>query len=291
MTKTDHRPLGARLLTFQAERMPLLPMLVMAALAIGVIANFARPTLHAYLGATLIFMLYLIQIRTADEQKDFEHDNRYHPDRPVQRGVVTLAELQRINVMAKVGQLLLYASFLDARIMLLGLLSQGYAYLTRHEFFVRDWIRQHFYIYYITHYLQLVILFYALITIIQPVGVSAALLVTYAMLGVVMSEMGRKMFAVEDDTTDDTYSAQLGHRGSAIVLTIIALALTALVWYFIHTHEQHYLYLLLPLGALAWVVYATYHYARHPHRSEAKAVENAANGLMVIAMVAVILGA
>ncbi len=102
----------------------------------------------------MIISLYLIQIRTADEKKDFEHDNKYHPDRPVQRGVVTLNELAIINTMSIVGQLLIYASFANTQIFLLGVLSQSYAFLTRKEFFVRDWIRQHFYIYYISHYVK-----------------------------------------------------------------------------------------------------------------------------------------
>src|SRR4051812_8326940 len=202
MAKTDNRPLAARLWEFQSERAPIFAMIAMASLAVGVLAVFADTTVWRFIVATAIIFLYMVQIRTADEKKDFEHDNKYHPHRPVQRGVVTLAELAVVNKISILLQLLLYASFLDMRIFLLGLLSQGYAQLTKKEFFVREWIRRHFYIYYITHYFQLVILFYAMTRIIKPEQVSAWVFVAFFMTSVITTELGRKMYAEEDDTTD-----------------------------------------------------------------------------------------
>ena len=290
-TKKDPRPLVLRLWTFQKERAPLYGVAIMATTTAGAVYSFSEQGWLNYIAATLIIALYLIQIRTADEQKDFEHDNKYHPDRPVQRGVVSLNELAVINKLSIGLQLAFYAAFLDIRIFSLGLLSQSYAFLTRKEFFVREWIRRHFFIYYFSHYIQLVILFYAIVSIIQPVGENYWSFVLLFMSGVIATEIGRKMFAKEDDTIDDTYSAQLGHKGSAIVLALISSLVVATVYHLLSNHSQNIYYLIAPLAVLGLIFNSAYHYAMKPDRKNAKYVEQGTGLLYVTAMLVVILGA
>jgi 4-hydroxybenzoate polyprenyltransferase len=289
-TKKDPRPLPARLWTFQRERAPLYGVLIMATTTVGVAYNFSSQSWRNYFVAVMIISLYLVQIRTADEKKDFEHDNKYHPNRPVQRGVVSLSELAVINKLSIVGQLLLYASFLDPRIFLLGIFSQSYAFLTRKEFFVREWIRQHFFVYYFSHYIQLVILFYAMVSIVQPSSENYWSFVTLFMFSVIATEIGRKMLAVEDDTIDDTYSAQLGHKGSAVALSLISLSIVAIVYYFLDAHSQNYLFIIAPMLVFGLIVNAAYHYALEPNRKNANLVEQGTGVLYVVAMLTVILG-
>jgi hypothetical protein len=288
--RKDTRPLLARLWTFQSERAPLYGVAIMAMTTVGVAYNSSNQPWATYAVAVVIIALYLIQIRTADEKKDFEHDNKYHPTRPVQRGVVTLGELAVINKLSILGQLLLYASFFNPVILLLGILSQAYAFLTRKEFFVREWIRQHFYVYYFSHYIQLVILFYAMVYIIQPVGESYWSFVLLFMLAVITTEIGRKMFAVEDDTIDDTYSAQLGHKGSALALSVISLSVVAAAYYLVQSNPVQILYMIAPVLVLVGIVYFSYRYAFAPNRKNAKSVEQWSGLLYVVSMVSVILG-
>jgi hypothetical protein len=289
--KKDCRPLLARLWVFQSERAPLYGVLIMALVTCGAIYNFADTPLRNYLTAAAIVALYLLQIRTADEKKDFEHDNKYHPNRPVQRGVVTLSELAVVNKICIAGQLLLFASFLDMRIFVLGLISQGYAVLTKKEFFVREWIRQHFFIYYITHYMQLVILFYAMTQIIQPSGVNPWILVMFFMTGIITTELGRKMYPADEDTTDDTYSAQLGHKGSAIAISAFATLMSLMVFYLIDRGTQHFVVGVLPIMVLGLVYLRAYHYAGDPDKDNSNNIEKASNLMYLTCMLSVILGA
>ena len=289
--KKDPRPLPIRFWVFQRERLPLYGVLGMAFITCGVIYNFANSPLSNYVAAAAILAFYLVQIRTADEKKDFEHDKKYHPNRPVQRGIVTLKELAVVNKIAIASQLLLYISFLDMRIFLLGLLSQGYAFLTKKEFFVREWIRQHFYIYYITHYMQLVILFYALTQIIQPAHVSPWMIVLLFMSGIITTEIGRKMYSIEEDTSDDTYSAQLGHKGSAVAISIMATVMAVLAFYLLHKGIQNYLVIIGPVLVLGLVGANAYHYAIEPNKKNAGTIEKVSNLMYVVSMLSVIIGA
>ena len=122
--KKDNRPLIVRLWEYQWERVPVLIVTVIAAISVGVVYKFSDTSLSHYLVAVAILVLYMIQIRTADEKKDFDHDNEFRKDRPVQRGLVSLEELQKVTYVVMVSQIVLYASFLDARIFLLGLASR-----------------------------------------------------------------------------------------------------------------------------------------------------------------------
>ena len=289
--KKDTRPFLVRFWIFQRERLPLYGLVGMALITCGVIYNFAQSPIRNYLTAAAILAFYLVQIRTADEKKDFEHDNKYHPNRPVQRGIISLNELAVINKISIGFQLLLYASFLDQRIFLLGLLSQGYALLTKKEFFVREWIRQHFFIYYISHYMQLVILFYALTQIINPSGVNAWAIVMFFMSGIITTELGRKMYSVEEDTTDDTYSAQLGHGGSAIAISVMATLMSLIAFYLIGKGAQNYLFIIGPVLALGLVVNNANHYAVEPNKKNADNIEKVSNLMYVVCMLGVILGA
>src|SRR5262245_24737884 len=101
--------------TYQKERFPLVayaPLIAAfsfsavgySALGRGSVTGLGwRQTVAAFLTSLLFFL----QLRLADEFKDFEDDLRYRPYRPVQRGLVKLGELAFIGAACAPLQLLL----------------------------------------------------------------------------------------------------------------------------------------------------------------------------------------
>ena len=65
------------------------------------------PDPKAALVAFVTALLFFLQLRIADEFKDFEEDARYRPYRPVPRGLVKLRELGFIGLLSALTQLLL----------------------------------------------------------------------------------------------------------------------------------------------------------------------------------------
>lgn len=289
--KIDNRNILVRFWQYQAERSPLIGIVAMAALTVSVFANFTSLSLRNYLLSVVIVTLYLIQTRMSDEKKDFEHDTKFHKDRPVQRGVVSLRELLLVNRIAMVSQLVIYVSFFDLKIFTFGLFSQGYAFLAKKEFFIRSWIRQHFFTYYFLHYIQWIILNLAILIIIKPVGVPYWQLISFVILNITIIDIARKMFAIEDDTTDDTFSARLGHTGSATVLSINGLLITLGAFYLINGHAKNYLWIILPVLAMGYIFNSTYHYAIEPNRTNANYVKYAGITMLLAGTLGVILGA
>jgi 4-hydroxybenzoate polyprenyltransferase len=265
--------LVSRLWQYQKERSPIIALTIMAAVTGGLMARFSSVPAWRSLAAVAIALLYLIQIRANDEIKDFEHDNRYYPHRPVQRGLVTLDELAAISRFCVIGQLLLYLSFLDLRILGFGLLSLGYGYLCRKEFFVRQWIRPHFFIYTFAHYLQLIFLFAAMVAIIQPADWGRVLV--FILLNIAVLELGRKNKPSDQDSAGDTYSSHLGYPGTAaavIVATIINFGYAA--YWFAHA-AGHMWWLVLPALAGVWVFWCAVQFGRQPSPKHQEQLEYA----------------
>src|SRR5438874_1648179 len=133
---------------YQRERFPILahgPLI--AAFSLSAVSysaclrgGDAWPTGLAAGTAFVSCFLFFLQLRIADEFKDFDEDARYRPYRPVPRGLVRLRELAAVAVLAAAVQLAL-AVLLDFG--LLALLGVVWAYLAlmSKEFFVGAWLR------------------------------------------------------------------------------------------------------------------------------------------------------
>jgi hypothetical protein len=291
MNKKNKAPILVRLWQYQSERVPLLAIITMAALTTGVVAHFGKTSYIRFAASAVIVVLYLIQIRTSDEKKDFEHDNKYYKDRPVQRGLVTLNELQNVGRIAIITQLLIYASFANLRLFLIGLLSQIYAYLTRKEFYIRVRLRKHLLTYNLLHQVQLIILFFAVINILQPTKLSYAQLLLFMIVNIATVELARKTLPANEDGAKDSYSARLGYRGVAIALLLFAVLAATTSVYILSQNMAHMLFIILPMLALIPITGFAYHYAINPNKQNQKGIESSAIIIFIACMLSLILGA
>ncbi len=189
------------------------------------------PPLPAFAVALITAFLFFLQLRIADEFKDFDEDSRYRPYRPVPRGLIKLRELAVVGLLA--GFLQLVAGLL-LNPALLGILLTVWLYLAlmSKEFFVRDWIKRRPVTYLWTHMLIMPLIdFYATAcdwlpaTGKPPSGLFWFLMVSF-FNGVVI-EIGRKLRAPQDEEPGvDTYTALWG-RKAALAAWFGALAFTA----------------------------------------------------------------
>jgi len=290
--KKNNKSLISRLWSYQWERIPLLLITVVAGVNVGVVSTFSNQALFPrFFAAVTIIVLYMIQIRASDEKKDFEHDNKFHKTRPVQRGLVTLDELAIVNKASIALQLAIYASFLSLPILLVGLASQTYAYVTRKEFFIRDWLRPRFHMYNGLHYVQLLILQLGVIVIIDPVSIGWFVLLLYAVAHASLMEIGRKMYSKKEDTTDDSYSAQFGFKGATYSLIAASLISITFSWYLLDHLGKAGLSLILPAAVLFFVFYRGFKYSLQPNKNNSQLVQGSAALMYVSSMASLIIGA
>ena len=223
---------------YQRERFPILahgPLIAaFSASAVSYSALLRAQTSLPLDGTLLAFgtaFLFFLQLRIADEFKDFEDDSRYRPYRPVPRGLVKLSELGWIGVGAGLLQLAA-ALAIEPRLVPFLLLVWAYLALMSYEFFVPHWLKARPFTYMWTHMLIMPLIdFYATACewLVRradlPHELAWFLLVSF-FNGMVI-EIGRKLRApADEDTGVETYSAIWG-RGKGVATWLIAMALCA----------------------------------------------------------------
>jgi len=233
--------------------------------------------------------LFFLQLRLADEFKDFEEDRRYRPYRPVPRGLVTLRELGIVGILAGLAQLIL-ALWLAPKLSGLLLLTWAYLGLMGKEFFAAGWLKARPLAYMGSHMLIVPLIdlyttacdWLAAGAAAPHAGLAWFLIVSF-FNGVVI-EVGRKIRAPQDEEVGvETYTALWG-RPRTVMAWLGALLLTAIsAW--LAAREIGFagpaaglLLLLLGIGLMAGV-----RFWQMPTTRRAKAIETV-SGLWTMVM-------
>ena len=106
---------------------------------------------------TLVFLAFLLRTRVTDEFKDRDHDDVNYPNRPVQRGLISTAQLKRMRAWTFLVELVAVALVsqvsTNASSALWYLPVLAFSYLTSKEFFASKYFEKHFTQYFVAHQL------------------------------------------------------------------------------------------------------------------------------------------
>lgn len=225
---------------YQRERFPVLahtPLIAAFSLSAVSYSALIRCTNHLpgwkpCVVAFLSSFLFFLQLRLADEFKDFEEDSQYRPYRPVPRGLIKLSELGWLWASCIAIQLAL-ALWLAPRLILLLVLTWTYLLLMSKEFFARRWLKARPITYMVTHMAIMPLVdLYTTSCDWVPAGLSRPphgllwfLLVSF-FNGMVV-EIGRKIRSPQDEEAGvETYSFLWGRR-NAVIAWLAMVASTA----------------------------------------------------------------
>jgi len=235
----EHAVVNNRWWIYQRERFPVFahgPLIAAFSLSAVCCSSLLRgddrlPSSLSLLVAFGTALLFFLQLRIADEFKDFEEDARHRPYRPVPRGLVTLPELGIVGVLSAAVQMGL-AWLLQPGLTLLLVFVWFYLALMSKEFFIGSWLKSRPVLYMLSHMVIIPLVdLYA--TACDwwpagggpPAGLKWFLAVSYCN-GIVL-ELGRKIRApAAEETGVETYSFLWGRR-NAVLAWIGALGLTA----------------------------------------------------------------
>jgi hypothetical protein len=189
----------------------------------------SAPDLVGFLGAWAFFLM----LRVFDEHKDYALDCQNHPDRVLQRGLITLEHLKAVGALCIAAQLGV-SLYLDGGFGLvtgwwLGVM--GYSLLMAKEFFVGEWLAARLLLYAVSH---MVVMPLSLCWMAQVgaggtlVTADVALLAGLSFLSGGAFEVTRKTRGPEEERDGvDSYSKVLGVAGSARVIMALLAASTA----------------------------------------------------------------
>jgi 4-hydroxybenzoate polyprenyltransferase len=256
----------------------------------------AVPGVHAVVVAVLCLLGFFIQLRVADEHKDAEDDLRWRPERPVPRGLVTLAELRWLAIGAGALQLVLALS-LSPMLLAPLLLVWAWMALMGVEFFAPAWLRARPVLYLVSHMavMPLIDLFATACDWLvegggRPptfgLGLGAFLALSFAN-GTAL-EIGRKAWAPTDEREGvETYSKLWGVRVAGLATGAAILVGVGLAAVVNRETGAPLLFLALLVAAGGFGAAAVWTYIRTPSSRSAKGIEDAA-GLWVFAAYALL---
>lgn len=283
-------PFVRRFWVYQNERYPIVVFVIISGLLVLALAKIDGHFDWARIAiATAMAILYFMQIRVADEPKDYEHDNIHHPERPVQRGVITLIELNRIKLFCVSGFLVLACLTGSPLVIGLAVLQQCYAYLTRQEFFMRTWLRKHFFIYQYSHYAQLLLLAWLLVVAGGVIGswVEQLLYIGYVLAMIAPIEASRTIGGSDEAKAHDRYSHIMGVVPALIGYLLITFITIGYTIFLIQYGGDSLNPLLLIIGLVA-VTWASLRYEHAPLAKNAQ-ILNGVSLLMYIACAGTVL--
>lgn len=189
-----------------------------------------KPCLVAFASSFLSFL----QLRLADEFKDFEEDAKYRPYRPVPRGLIKLSELARLWAGCMALQLAL-SFWLAPQLAILLLITWIYFGLMTKEFFARRWLKARPVVYMVSHMAIMPLVdFYATACDWIPAhrGYPPRGLLWFLLLSLfngMVIEIGRKIRVPHDEERGvETYSFLWGRR----VAVVVWLAMMTVAWGF-----------------------------------------------------------
>jgi 4-hydroxybenzoate polyprenyltransferase len=243
MTVTRESPFLRRLAAYLTERFPLLGhgVLIFAYYSSSqfLARTLTRPgrPMHydatSLLGALTLF-LFFFHLRVFDEHKDYAEDCLHYPHRVLQSGVITLRDLKVLGGIAIALEVALCAIRGPAALAAWGM-AFAFSLLMLEEFFVRDWLKEHFLAYATSHMLIMPLL--SLLVFSFATGrwpwEAPPWYWTYAWVGFFVTfnwEVSRKIRAPEDEIDGvETYTRVFGTYGAAYVVLLIRVIDTALV--------------------------------------------------------------
>lgn len=240
---TPHSPFLQRFSAYLTERFPPLSHVVLIVsyyssnqFLAQVLSHPGHPlhySLWSLAGAVSVLCGFFY-LRVFDEHKDFAEDCVFHPERLLQRGIISLRELRLAGGIAVALQLFLSAiSGLAA--LTSSLLVLLYALLMLKEFFVRNWLKKQFLLYALSH--MLIMPLYSLQVFSFTTGLfffeAPPWFLAYAFVGFFVTlnwEISRKIRAPEQEVAGlDSYSKTLGTYGSGYAVLIVRLIDSLLV--------------------------------------------------------------
>ncbi|OKH12521.1 UbiA family prenyltransferase [[Limnothrix rosea] IAM M-220] len=168
-----------------------------------------------------------LQMRIADEFKDYEDDCQYRPHRAVPRGLVTRYELGCLGILIAVCQLLM-VTFFQAKLVFYLCLIWGYFTLMCVEFGIRQWLKAHLSIYMLSHMVILPLIALFCLACRSPIKNEYFLFCLTCFFNGIVIEIGRKIRAPQDEKVGvETYSS-IWQPKTATLTWLLAIFLTAI---------------------------------------------------------------
>lgn len=146
------------ILQYFRERFPIIPVFLFsigyAGYVIGLSSHSTTWSHNLFSNVVLLFTVaglfaaFLLRQRAVDEWRDFDHDAKNFPHRPLHRGLISRRQISLIGLIAFLLELL-FAQSIGAFWAYIPVLL--YSFLMAKDFFIKQWLEHHFTSHFLIH--------------------------------------------------------------------------------------------------------------------------------------------
>jgi hypothetical protein len=284
MTLTKDSPLASRLFAYTNERFPLVPILLFVFLLTSGYAhffaewfghNFSWHEPKLWITMTTVF-LFMLQLRMADEIKDFGKDSKAFPERILSQGIIPLS-LIRFILYSTITIELVMSAMMGKSHLIYMIILQVWAFLMAKEFFRKEFLEEQVTLSLVLHQMILPPLaIYSALAFISMDDLiptlSLVLGLVYLSLIYTLYELARKTWSPDRENENaDSYTRFWGISGAVYV----QIALTILVIMLMIAIPVHFskVYLGVAYGLAILYINILAFFKQKPTRKNSKLVE------------------
>lgn len=247
------------------------------------------------IGITAQFLL----LRILDEHKDFKEDCMNYPDRALQSGVITLADLRKIGA-GCVGFMFALSLFSDqgmGRAMFAWFLMTAWTLLMFKEFFCSEWLRARLFLYAVSHMLIMPLVMLWIVALCAKSVASTSPIVLLLMALTLISgfafEITRKTKGKDEERAAvDSYSQRIGSSAASSLILALIPVIFFIQFSIVRALEIKYAPIFLALSLLGALLSAlsVLAYRKDPTAAGRKKNEGATGLFMLLNYLSLIIG-
>ena len=209
-------------INYLSERFQIIPLSILVASDILVIYRITYDQnilIWKYVISFIFIILYLFHNRLADDRRDFDFDNKFYPNRAVQKGLISLRQINNLSYIAILLMVIIAGSFSFLSLTIFTLLIL-YTLIAKKDFFLpKDFKEKHLFGYNFLNMLQILSLqIFIYVSIIDSLDFTHFIYshILFVFILSIQVEISRKI-KPEKSLANDLYSDRMG-MGRAILL-------------------------------------------------------------------------
>ena len=209
-------------INYLSERFQIIPLSILVASDILVIYRITYDQnilIWKYVISFIFIILYLFHNRLADDRRDFDFDNKFYPNRAVQKGLISLRQINNLSYIAILLMVIIAGSFSFLSLTIFTLLIL-YTLIAKKDFFLpKDFKEKHLFVYNFLNMLQILSLqIFIYVSIIDSLDFTHFIYshILFVFILSIQVEISRKI-KPEKSLANDLYSDRMG-MGRSILL-------------------------------------------------------------------------
>ena len=209
-------------INYLLERFQIIPLSILVASDILVIYRITynqNILIWKYVNYFMFVILYLFHNRLADDRRDYDFDKKFYPNRAVQKGLISLRQINNLSYIAIFLMVIIAGSFSFLSLAIFTLLIL-YTLVAKKDFFLpKDFKEKHLFVYNFLNMLQILSLqIFIYVSIINSLDFTHFIYshILFVFILSIQVEISRKI-KPEISLANDLYSDRMG-MGRSIIL-------------------------------------------------------------------------